>query len=107
VVGIGPRWSRERFRSLFSAGTAWGSVTHERDAGGVKVGIEVAGGTLSVCEVHIDLVGRGVGPQVSVLADGRPVGATLVVEDRVARVALDERLLLGPDLRLAVRLTGP
>jgi hypothetical protein len=92
-----PRWRQSDFRSLFCAGSAWGSYSQQATGGGLKTKVQVEEGMLEIARLRVPFSGKE--PRISA-----PVRATVKTAngEAVIEFAAPARLKSGEKLELAL-----
>jgi uncharacterized protein (DUF608 family) len=97
-LGFAPRVNAERFRCVWTCGTAWGEFAQRVTSSGASVTLQVAAGQLTL--KRLDLGGLKAGRAARSL----PAGATLSRDKQGAHIAFDPPVTLSAGDELALRL---
>ena len=101
---LAPRWKPEAFRCIWVVPSGWGMVEQSIANGEQVVRWEVLAGELRVRTMRYELAPGATVRAVTVEHADAVVDATLVQQDRTAKIELADTLRLAPSQPLVVRL---
>jgi hypothetical protein len=102
ALSVAPRLSAEKLSSFWSAGTGWGSFSHEKVGTAVRFRLSVSSGDLPLRSIAL-VCGAKPANSEAALA-GKPLAHQVHMERGHARILLDAELRLGPGEQLTLQL---
>ena len=105
VVGFSPRATPQRHRSLFLAGTCWGTFDQRRARGKQTDLISIRAGELRIEALRLTLPQPGLKPRLTARAGGRSPRPVLSVDGASATLAFPRACVLSAGEHLRVEFT--
>ena len=103
-LGFAPRLTPENFRAPFTTAEGWGIFSQKSAGGGQKAEIELKFGKLRLQSLAFSVVGNGKPARVTVTAAGKPIPATLAVNNGKAEIKLSHESVLKEGEKLQAEL---
>ena len=98
-----PAMNRASFSSFWSNATAWGSFNQKTGAKRSDFSLDVAGGSLNLKSIHLDLASKSASGSVVRVGD-KAIAHQLRRENGIARIVLNKEIRLEAGDRLTVTL---
>lgn len=103
-IGFAPRVSPEAFRAAFIGAEGWGTFEQAIAGGRQQASLTVRYGRLRLRTIALGLAPGSRPQELRVTLDGKPLPATLRIEDATARIELQQDALIGAQSTLAIQL---